>query len=123
MSHTSGKWRVLRWCELGSIPVGTSQSEIVASVHLQVNKSTNKRLSTEEGNAILIAAAPEMLDALRRIVQYRRSVIEGVCDASTEEEVLLACELTIRNATEKSPEQIREGKRERDFMNQNVSFE
>jgi hypothetical protein len=78
--HTPGKWKAVKGMEdepdRWGIVVDGPQQYIIAIVH---NGAPGDSLDTEEANAQLMAAAPEMLracDAARRVFEAQRRVCD-----------------------------------------------
>lgn len=67
--HTPGPWIIPDWKQLGRIEVIGSKEVVVAAVYLQPDPISVKGWPTEEANARLIAAAPELLEALTMLMQ------------------------------------------------------
>ena len=66
MPHTPGPWTIPDWRQLGKIDV-VADTVKVAAVYLQPDKNIKRGWPTEEANARLIAAAPELLEACRMV--------------------------------------------------------
>ena len=67
MTHTPGPWTIPDWRQLGKIDV-VADTVKVAAVYLQPDKNIKRGWPTEEANARLIAAAPELLESLTKLV-------------------------------------------------------
>ncbi len=66
--HTPGPWIIPDWKQLGRIEVIGSKEVVVAAVYLQPDPISVKGWPTEEANARLIAAAPELLEVVKDMV-------------------------------------------------------
>ena len=66
--HTPGPWRVSDW-KRSPIPIVASDGRMVADVRLQPDPVSVQGWPTEEANARLIAAAPELLEIAQHVEQ------------------------------------------------------
>jgi hypothetical protein len=69
-AHTPGPWTIPDWMQLGRIDVVATNGCKVAAVYLQADPTTVKGWPTEEANARLIAAAPDLLEASQGLLAH-----------------------------------------------------
>lgn len=69
MTHTKGPWHVREGMERAPQRVFDSDGGLVAEAH-SLRETVSERLTEAQANARLIAAAPDLLEALRVVVDY-----------------------------------------------------
>lgn len=88
MKHTQGKWYVSDIPQEGGCYIYTDNNRFSAIA--RVYKGNNPHAAEAEANARLIAAAPDLLEALDTAVQY--------IDAKRYPELMQMCEAAISKA-------------------------
>lgn len=67
MAHTKGPWRPFAW----GTKVGVTGDLNTADIALVSGFDTNRSIDEEMANAILIAAAPSLLEAAKKVILAR----------------------------------------------------
>lgn len=100
-SHTPGPWAALKGTEDESERWGVYQDTGPAKWHLATieNGAPGDTLKTEESNARLIAAAPDLLAACVALVRWR----DGGGGNLQRDDVIAAARAAIAKATEGTP--------------------
>jgi hypothetical protein len=92
--HTKGEWNAVIYDGAFDQPLIRCNSTTIARVHGQLNRQ-------HEANAKLIAAAPELLESLVKILDNFKSCIEGGNgQLETDAEDISKAEAVIKKATE-----------------------